>query len=438
MNKEKFLEELRGHLAVLEEQEQQDILEEYAQHIEFKMKNGQSEEDAIRDFGPMKELAAEILEAYHVRPDFGEDRQKRKLPDLSGAAAAGEKGLRRTGAFFQRGAQALSRGIRKMGEGICRGARGFFLWLKCPFVKNKTEAPSSEEALAAGKLPSGEKARSGAFKKALGAFLVRVGALARWCLRLLWNLFWLFLTAGTGALTLAVLFGFGLLLVLTLQSYPLKGAALLGLGLLLGCGSAACLSFGFIRMKKEPGGVRTRLARRILLGVFCAGALLGGLGTGIAFAEFSSLTYGGQMILGAEREETLEQELAIDPEAGVWKIQSYMLDECAELIVDESVPENTVRVRFTYNGARVTPEALAEIYEEEYWNGSSYEMRETPFINFYWIDSDMDEVKLFMEAKDLLLSGLKEGKLVSFQAPAYVYGIEVLVNPVNEKDVRIS
>lgn len=38
MNKESFLTELAGHLRVLAEQEQQDILNEYAQHIDMKIK----------------------------------------------------------------------------------------------------------------------------------------------------------------------------------------------------------------------------------------------------------------------------------------------------------------------------------------------------------------------------------------------------------------
>ena len=69
MNKEKFLMELRAHLSILENQEQEDILAEYAQHIDMKMQKGLSEEEAIRDFGPMQDLAAEILEAYHVKPN---------------------------------------------------------------------------------------------------------------------------------------------------------------------------------------------------------------------------------------------------------------------------------------------------------------------------------------------------------------------------------
>ncbi len=37
MSKERFLSELREYLSILEDQEQEDILAEYAQHIDMKM-----------------------------------------------------------------------------------------------------------------------------------------------------------------------------------------------------------------------------------------------------------------------------------------------------------------------------------------------------------------------------------------------------------------
>lgn len=70
MNKKGFLEELGTYLAILEDKEQQDILEEYTQHIDMKIENGLSEEEAIRDFGDIRELACGILEAYHVNPEY--------------------------------------------------------------------------------------------------------------------------------------------------------------------------------------------------------------------------------------------------------------------------------------------------------------------------------------------------------------------------------
>ncbi len=70
MDKKTFLEELRKSLRVLKEEELQDIIGEYEQHIDMKVQKGLTVEQAIADFGNVKELAAEILEAYHVRAEF--------------------------------------------------------------------------------------------------------------------------------------------------------------------------------------------------------------------------------------------------------------------------------------------------------------------------------------------------------------------------------
>lgn len=67
MKKQEFLDELKRYLRVLQDEEQEDILEEYSQHIEMKIESGLSEDEAIKDFGSIRELAGEILEAYHVK-----------------------------------------------------------------------------------------------------------------------------------------------------------------------------------------------------------------------------------------------------------------------------------------------------------------------------------------------------------------------------------
>ena len=91
MNKKGFLEELGTYLAVLEEREQQDILEEYAQHIDMKIEKGLSEEEAIRDFGDIRELAAGILEAYHVNPEYQGKHGGRRKTDTESAAVKGRQ-----------------------------------------------------------------------------------------------------------------------------------------------------------------------------------------------------------------------------------------------------------------------------------------------------------------------------------------------------------
>ena len=79
MDKKTFLLNLRQSLSVLKEEELQDIVSEYEQHIDMKVENGLTEEEAIADFGSMTELTAEILEAYHVRADYAESVSGRRM-----------------------------------------------------------------------------------------------------------------------------------------------------------------------------------------------------------------------------------------------------------------------------------------------------------------------------------------------------------------------
>ena len=85
MNKKEFLEALRQALAVLDETEQRDIIDEYEQHIDMKVASGLTEEEAIADFGDFNEMTAELLEAYHVRADYaGMGRMRENSAEKAG------------------------------------------------------------------------------------------------------------------------------------------------------------------------------------------------------------------------------------------------------------------------------------------------------------------------------------------------------------------
>lgn len=71
MTKTKFLKELDKSLYVLAEEERRDIIEEYRDIIEEKVKHGKSEKEAVEEFGSVEELSREILSAYKVNPDYG-------------------------------------------------------------------------------------------------------------------------------------------------------------------------------------------------------------------------------------------------------------------------------------------------------------------------------------------------------------------------------
>ena len=68
MKKKEFLSILEEKLEVLNKEEREDILNEYKDTISEKVKNGQTEEEAIKDFGDIDDLARELLSAYKINP----------------------------------------------------------------------------------------------------------------------------------------------------------------------------------------------------------------------------------------------------------------------------------------------------------------------------------------------------------------------------------
>lgn len=182
-----------------------------------------------------------------------------------------------------------------------------------------------------------------------------------------------------------------------------------------------------------------RNCHKILLGTLCGGVLLVGIGTGIAFGEFSSLEYAGERALGEVRMETMELEEEIDPEKGTWHINIPCPGNYEpELKKDETLPENTVRFIVSYNDARVTPRLHAFVDTYTYWGGDGESSQEQePILELYCSWKEQDEMKLFMELKDDFLANLKEGKIASYQEPSYVETVEVWINPANEDDILL-
>lgn len=262
MNKETFLRELREYLKVLEDQEQEDILAEYAQHIDMKMQKGLSEEEAIKDFGSMQELAAEILEAYHVKPEFWQNEKRR--PFLSMAKRNSEKEghkdahllkerVNKIKEKLRQGLCAIGRGFRWAGE----KCRAFGRWLMKPFWKKGNCCGSGEvqEGDARPKVKQTKEVRGEVrgFFKALGEginFLWKMFiSFCIWCIRLSWNIAWTLFALFCAFFCMAALMGFGMLLILIFQGYPVAGILLICIGGLLCMGALTCGAFSLIIRK---------------------------------------------------------------------------------------------------------------------------------------------------------------------------------------------
>jgi len=76
MTKKTFIKKLKEKLAILDSNEIDDIVLEYTNIIDDKMKDGKTEKEAILEFGDLDELAKEILKAYKINPNYKEKDEK--------------------------------------------------------------------------------------------------------------------------------------------------------------------------------------------------------------------------------------------------------------------------------------------------------------------------------------------------------------------------
>lgn len=209
MNKHDFLRELKRNVAMLEDAEQNDIINEYSQHIDMKVQGGMSEEEAIADFGSIDELVEEILAAYHVKAPEKEATAAQSFVDGSKKAATAA-------------ASATKHGWTKLKEGTKR-------------CVDELDELAEERAQ--------QKAeREGATPRSLWSTLK--GALLT-CARWFWN--FCVACAAFGCLLVAVgaVFSFGFCVILMVQGYPLAGITIAFFG---GAVAAAALTLLVIRL----------------------------------------------------------------------------------------------------------------------------------------------------------------------------------------------
>lgn len=167
----------------------------------------------------------------------------------------------------------------------------------------------------------------------------------------------------------------------------------------------------------------------ITLVVFCTGVLLGGIGTGVAIGEYTSLEYTGEHILGGENLKQENMEITVVPVEGK---KIYIQDEYPwmNLVYDSSVPEHVIRYSVTYNPNLVNLKLrYEENNERSYWDGDSdgEENREQGYVwlrHFY----NGHEFDQFMKNKDNILKDLKQGKIGSYRL-IEIEEIVVSVNP---------
>lgn len=295
MNKEEFITQLKKSISILDDSEQQYFVEEYTQHIDMKMSQGMSEEDAVKEMGPVEELSKEILESYHVKINALED-QKAKSVDY-------KKFFGKIKNQADKIYGKMAAGCKKIASGTKKFLTAFVDLCRKPFKRSHNEnitedtsesagsAESTGSAESAGALAGVVDPASGGMaptERKPGGFFGGIGRMIRgffrgikelvkgcfkgmiwlagkcvyialWGLLIMWNAFCI----GAGIIgiffTAVFVFLVGLFLVMLTQGYPTAGFTLSALGASVSTGSLVAGCFILTRWKitkdeKPEGG----------------------------------------------------------------------------------------------------------------------------------------------------------------------------------------
>lgn len=189
---------------------------------------------------------------------------------------------------------------------------------------------------------------------------------------------------------------------------------------------------------------------KIIGGMLITGTLVAGIGSGVAFAEYSTFEYGGETVLDgsshfsktveyklakkntdiAQTEETEEPEAAGDKIAEQKQVLNINMDYYLYTVTeDSSVPKNIVRFTVSYltDETDVEPKVIENGSEET--NGERY----------IYLDCDYEynDFRDIMRAKNLILSDLKNHKISDYQVDR-VEEIEISINPKADFTININ
>lgn len=169
--------------------------------------------------------------------------------------------------------------------------------------------------------------------------------------------------------------------------------------------------------------------RLTMLGLLCGGLLIMGIGAGVAFAEFSEFTYGGQRTLNqaAEQTQTLTVPLLAEGTTYIQFAGGYYavpLWEAGQIETRESVEAGTAEISLRSKGVDV---------KTSYWYEDAEDSRD---ICIYGGGYGR-EVGLFMAYKEQILEDLLNRRLSDY-IPVELTEVVVYVNPADADHVVLK
>lgn len=258
MDKKTFLEELRKSLRVLKDEEVQDIISEYEQHIDLKVEKGLTVKQAIDDFGNVKILAAEILEGYHVKTEF--DFMQENIVPKPNLVSNGQEIAKTSVKTLFAWINMIWRGIFNSFRWCGKVMMSPLIWLKSKMSCKERE---HDDVIDPFKQYSHFKNWLVQKMKGFGSMIFRLlGQLVNmslWCVRICWNCFVTGAALSIGVFGLMCLFAVGIFAVLLFQGYPVIGVTIGCLGLVV-CMFAVTVFVWTLIWKSPKGEIKEEIS----------------------------------------------------------------------------------------------------------------------------------------------------------------------------------
>lgn len=171
--------------------------------------------------------------------------------------------------------------------------------------------------------------------------------------------------------------------------------------------------------------------RLTLLGIFCAGLLLGGIGAGVAFSTFSSFTYAGKQVIDGAEVRSQRLEVPLESDAGPVRLNDYFgggslrLRDVGRIEVSEAVPAGTLLWEMTYETAGPEISVWTDFYPEE----------NQEWVHLSW--SGGNDLALLLACKNQVLSDIRAHRIGEY-LPARLGEAVISVNPADADRVSLE
>lgn len=423
MKKTEFFDQLKSKLAIIEEQELNDILNEYEQHIALKTENGNiSEEEAIKDFGNIDELAAEILEAYHVRANYEQnikmEKQQKRKENAKEFTKDTQNYISNKWKLFQNNCKQFIKHIKTK----YKISKEKFCNLFVSKQKNLEHTNFSEHV------------ENKTFFQKIKSFFIHLFLgclhLFLWCMKLIWNFLLFVLISCLLIMTVVIIFIFGTSLVLSFQGYPLWFFTLGAFGIIFFNSSLITMISLFFKKKKIELEDTQKPKRKIIeissIGCAILGILLIGISTGMGVIEFSEFSYGGEVVFPNKKEtENIITSKIPDDFSGEIILSNIYNNHGERLISsieeDQELKENEIKYVITTNADSTDLTSHTYTIDNDENNNKNTEY----YVGIY---SQSDGIKTFMLLKDQILNDIKNKKIYSYH-PYDSLSAKVYVHP---------